>query len=68
MDDALSHLPDDPAALKAIIADVTRQRDEASCQRDHWKLKHDEKEIDRLRLEIELLRLKKWYYGRGPTR
>lgn len=56
MDDALTHLPDDPAALKAIIADVTRQR-------DHWKLRHDQKELDRLRLEIELLRLKKWYYG-----
>jgi transposase len=63
MDDALSHLPDDPAALKAIIATVTGQRDEASRQRDHWKLKHDEKELDRLRLEVELLRLKKWYYG-----
>jgi transposase len=64
MDDALSHLlPDDPAALKAIIAAVAGQRDEASRQRDHWKLKHDEKELDRLRLEVELLRLKKWYYG-----
>jgi len=70
MDDAFTHLPDDPAALRAIIADVTRQRDEASQQRDeasrqrdHWKLRHDEKELDRLRLEIELLRLKKWYYG-----
>src|SRR5882724_7506653 len=63
MDDALTHLPDDPAALKAIIATVKSQRDEASRQRDHWKLKHDEKELDRLRLEVELLRLKKWYYG-----
>src|SRR6266436_2793986 len=53
MDDALSHLlpplPDDPAALKALIAAVTRQRDEA--------------ELKALRLEVELLRLKKWYYG-----
>ena len=63
MDDALTHLPDDPAALKAIIAEVSRQRDEASRQRDQWKLRHDEKELDRLRLEVELLRLKKWYYG-----
>jgi transposase len=63
MDDALSHIPDDPAALRAIIATVKSQRDEASRQRDHWKLKHDQKELDRLRLEVELLRLKKWYYG-----
>ena len=48
MDDA-SRLPDDPAALKAIIAAVTRQRDEA--------------QVKALRLEVELLRLKKWYYG-----
>lgn len=60
MDDALSHLPDDPAALKAIIAEVIRQRDEQAarlCQRV------DELEVEKLRLEVELLRLKKWYYG-----
>src|SRR5690349_2072403 len=49
MDDALAHLPDDPAALKAVIAEVIRQRDEA--------------QVKALRLEVELLRLKKWYYG-----
>lgn len=51
MEDALSvtSLPDDPAALKAIIATVWRQRDEAR--------------LKALRLEVELLRLKKWYYG-----
>jgi transposase len=57
-------LPDDPQALKSMILTLTRQHDEVTRQRDHWKLKHDEKEIDRLRLEVELLRLKKWYYGR----
>jgi hypothetical protein len=79
MDDAHSIplLPDDPAALKAIVLSITRQRDE-------WKQKHDLKEQDRLRLEqdrlrleqarqqmeveklrleMELLRLKKLYYG-----
>src|SRR6478736_6168239 len=49
MDDALTHLPDDPAALKAIIAGLKSQRDEAR--------------LEILRLEVELLRLKKWYYG-----
>ena len=68
MDDALSHLlPDDPAALKAIIAAVTGQRDEASRQRDErerrLQQRIDELELSKLRLEIELLRLKKWYYG-----
>ena len=61
MDDALSHLlPDDPAALKAIIATVTRQRDE---QARRLQRRIDELEVSKLRLEVELLRLKKWYYG-----
>jgi transposase len=71
MDDALSHLlPDDPAALKAIIAAVIGQRDEASRQRDardeqarRLQQRIDELEVSKLRLEVELLRLKKWYYG-----
>src|SRR3954447_24934089 len=57
MEDTLTSLPDDPQALKQIIVNL-------SCQRDEWKLKHDQKEIEKLRLEVELLRLRKWYYGR----
>jgi transposase len=51
MDDAasLTNLPDDPAALKAVIATLARQRDEL--------------EVQKLRLEVELLRLRKLYYG-----
>ena len=51
MEDAqpTTHLPDDPAALKAIITAITQERDE-------WHVKF-------LRAEVELLRLKKWYYG-----
>lgn len=65
MEDALSvtSLPDDPAALRAIIATIARQRDEASRQRDEARLKAQELEVQKLRLEMELLRLKKWYYG-----
>jgi transposase len=58
MDDAsvTVSLPDDPRSLKQLIADLSRQRDD-------WKQKHDQKELQRLRLEMELLRLKKMYYG-----
>jgi transposase len=51
MDDATSilSLPDDPAILKQIILTRTRQRDE-------WHVQF-------LRAEVELLRLKKMYYG-----
>jgi transposase len=61
---AIDSLPDDPRILKSMVLTLTRQRDDATRQRDRWKLRHDEKELDRLRLEVELLRLKKWYYGR----
>src|ERR1700683_1012447 len=58
MDDATSilSLPDDPAILKQIIATRTRERDEANRR-------HDQAQIKALRLEVELLRLKKLYYG-----
>ena len=63
MDDTstLLSLPDDPAILKQIIATRTRERDEANRRRD-------EAEIKALRFEVELLRLKKMYYGPSADR
>jgi len=60
---AITSFPDDPQALKQIIVDLSRQRDENARQRDDWRMKFQNIEIEKLRLEIELLRLKKWYYG-----
>lgn len=59
MEDAavITALPDDPQALKLMIATLARERDE-------WKRKHDQNQIEKLRLEVELLRLRKGYYGR----
>jgi hypothetical protein len=73
----LDNLPDDPAVLKAIVAMLERQHDEAERQRDEARHKVQSLEakaqsleaqtqaleIEKLRLEMELLRLKKWYYG-----
>jgi transposase len=53
---AITSLPDDPQALKQIILDLSHERDENARQRDDWHVKF-------LRVETELLRLKKWYYG-----
>ncbi len=61
---ALTSLPDDPQTLKLLLIERDRHIVTLSRDRDDWKLKHDHKEIERLRLEVELLRLKKWYYGR----
>jgi transposase len=46
---AITALPDDPQALKQIILNLSRERDD-------WHIKF-------LRIETELLRLRKWYYG-----
>jgi transposase len=65
MEDAssITSLPDDPRALKQIIIDLSRQRDENARQRDGWRVKFQNIEIEKLRLEMQLLRLRKWYYG-----
>src|SRR4029450_9661807 len=58
MDDALPPppLPDDVAALKAMVLTLARQRAQA-------RLEAQELEAKKPRLEVELLRLKKLYYG-----
>ena len=53
---AITSLPDDPQALKQIILNLSHERDENARQRDDWHVKF-------LRVETELLRLKKMYYG-----
>jgi transposase len=65
MDDALppASLPDDVAALKAIVSTLARQRDEARRQLEQARHQAQALELAKLRLEVELLRLKKWYYG-----
>jgi transposase len=66
MEDAsvLTSLPDDPETLKLLLVERERrlsalagERDQAARDRDAWRIKF-------LRAETELLRLRKWYYGR----
>jgi transposase len=56
-------LPDDPQALKQIIVDLSRRCDERTCERDEANRRCHEAQIRALRFEVELLRLKKLYYG-----
>lgn len=68
---ALTSLPDDPQVLKLMILSLARERDNVTRQRDEVDRKaqqltseRDAWQIKFLRAETELLRLKKWYYGR----
>ena len=72
MEDAstIISLPDDPQTLKQLIIDLsrrlderTRERDVFLRERDDWQIKFQNAQIKALRFEMELLRLKKLYYG-----
>ena len=54
---ALASLPDDPQTLKALLVERERRIAALARDRDAWQVKF-------LRAETELLRLRKWYYGR----
>jgi transposase len=67
---AITSLPDDPATLKQIIFDLSRQRDERIGELRlrqeriaELELRNQQMEMEKLRLEMALLRFKKWYYG-----
>jgi len=56
-------LPDDPAALKAMVRDLVRAREEDAAARVVLARRVDDLQFKSLRLEMELFRYKKWVYG-----
>ncbi|WP_428937501.1 hypothetical protein [Fontivita pretiosa] len=57
MDDtAIDSLPDDPQTLKRLLIERERRIGSLAQERDAWQIKF-------LRAEMELLRLRKWYYA-----
>src|SRR5256884_3561174 len=52
----LPNLPEDSASLKAMLCSLL-------AERDREKQRADDLHIQNLRLQIELARYKKWYYG-----
>jgi transposase len=63
-------LPDDSEALKAMLRTLMRERDEEKQRADQHEQRakqearrSDELRVEMLRLQLELERYKKWYYG-----
>jgi transposase len=63
-------LPDDREALKATLRTLMRERDEEKQRADRHQQRaeqearrSDELRVEMLRLQLELERYKKWYYG-----
>jgi transposase len=77
IDPELSHLPEDAASLKAMVMSLVEERkneslraEEQQCKAneqerraDALKLHADDLHIRLLRMEVELARYRKWYYG-----
>jgi transposase len=63
-------LPEDSQALKAMVRSLLAERDgerqraeEQSCRAEEHKRRADQLHVEMLRLQQELERYKKWYYG-----
>jgi transposase len=56
-------LPDDSQALKAMLRTMIEERDQEKRRADQETRRGDELRVEMLRLQLELERYKKWYYG-----
>jgi transposase len=62
-DSSIPSLPDDPGLLKNLLEQREARVAELQRQCAQLQRERDELEIAKLRMEMELLRYKKWYYG-----
>ena len=67
---SIPSLPSDPEALKQIILNLSRERDDwqvkflrVENEKQRIETEKQRIEVEKLRIEMELLRLKKMYYG-----
>jgi transposase len=59
----LVELPQDSESLKAVVRALLQERDRERQRAEEQKLRADQLHIEMLRLQQELARYKKWYYG-----
>jgi len=63
MDARLNDLPQDRESLEAILRALLLERDEQRLRAEQQTQRADELYLQNLRLQLELERYKKWYYG-----
>jgi len=56
-------LPDDSQALKAMLSALIEERDKQSQRAEEQTRRANDLQVENLRLQVELERYKKWYYG-----
>jgi transposase len=59
----MAELPDDSESLKAVVRSLLRERDGQRRRADEQGKRADNLQVELLRLQLELERYKKWYYG-----
>jgi transposase len=57
------HLPEDSEALRVLVQGLLRERDQHKQQAEEQRQKAAQLEAELLRVQLELERYKKWYYG-----
>ena len=59
----LVNLPEDSEALKAIVRSLVLERDRETQRAEEQQQRAEQLRVEMLRLQLELERFKKWYYG-----
>jgi len=59
----LVNLPEDSETLKAMVRSLVLERDRERQRAEESKQQTEELRVEMLRLQLELERFKKWYYG-----
>ena len=63
MTSELVNLPEDSETLKAMVRSLVLERDRERQRAEESKQQTEELRVEMLRLQLELERFKKWYYG-----
>jgi transposase len=59
----LANLPEDSESLKVVLRSLLQERDRQKQRAEEQTRRADDLHLQNLRLQLELERLKKWYYG-----
>jgi transposase len=59
----LVNLPEDSEALKAMVRSLLLEREQETQRAEQQERRAEELRVEMLRLQLELERFKKWYYG-----
>ena len=57
------NLPEDNQSLKAMLCSLLQERDREKARAQEQAKRADDLHVENLRLQVELARYKKWYYG-----